>query len=129
MHKVLVRVAAAEGVEGPVELRVQPVVLLATVNEVISTPELLNEHIGHAVLSDGHHHLVADLIAPAVIVEATWCTLLSITSADVGALEVEGRVLEHVENDLESADIVHVALDLSNVGKGPVAGGVDRVRR
>ena len=69
VEEVLAGVSAAEGVEGPVELRVQVALLLAALDEGVGAPKVGEEHVGDSICLDGHDHLVADLVAPAVVVE------------------------------------------------------------
>ncbi len=70
MCEVLVGVAAAKGIKGPIELRIKTCLVLAVSDEIVGDPGLWQEHIGLAVLRDGHDHLVAHLIVPSVVVEA-----------------------------------------------------------
>lgn len=124
VQEVLVGVAASERVESPVELRCHVVGALAVSDEVIGYPGSTVEHVRRAVLSDGHHHLVAHLVVPAVVVEAT----LGGAGAYIHALKGAGGVLEDVKHDLENLDVVEVALHgSSDVALSPGAGSLDWV--
>jgi hypothetical protein len=68
VQEILVGVTATEGVLSPVELRVQPCRFLATCNEGISVPEVFREHVSDAILLNGHDHLIAYLVVPAIVI-------------------------------------------------------------
>ena len=70
IEEVLVGVAPAKCVQGPVELRVKPFFQLALLDKSVGIPEITKEHISHAIRLNWHDHLVADLETPAVVIKS-----------------------------------------------------------
>ena len=99
--EVFVGVSATKGIQGPVELRIQAIVKLAILHEGVSNPGVWREHIGDAIGLNGHDHLVAYLVAPAIVVQIRgncWGTI-----ANISASSSASWILPHIQNNLHAS--------------------------
>ena len=109
VKEVSIGVATTECIESPVELRIKLLILLAIRYEIICAPKLREEHICLSILRNGHDHLIADLVAPAVIIK-TRSFVQGNSSSNIHACQSLGCILENVEHYLKFANIVNVTL-------------------
>jgi hypothetical protein len=71
MQEVAVGVASPEEIEHPVELGVEEMRRLALAHEGVGVPQLRIEKVSLPVLSDRHHHFIANLVVPTVVIETS----------------------------------------------------------